>query len=143
MRFISIITVFYFIITVVFARNIFSQSNFSFTIKPALSLSVPFDDSGPNQAQINQSAAPGFSIGVFAGFDIGKYLKLITGLDWKRKVALYTNTYYDEEASSYTTIFIQDAVDQLGITFLLSYYAYSQVNIGWYWSGGFSLDIFL
>jgi hypothetical protein len=97
---------------------------------------------GPRSSYLYQEFAPGFSIGAFVGYGVSSNLKLTSGLNWKRNVAKYSDTYYDEEAQEMTTRDIRDAIDQLGIPLLFSYYP-SSLNEKWFWLGGISMDFLL
>ena len=145
MQFISIVIVFYFVIAGVFTRNIFSQSNFSLTIKPTLSLSLPIYQAPPTptpHTEFSPVSIPGFGFGTFFGYNADNNLKVTSGIEFKRKAIEYDYSYFDQEATIHVNSFVEDVVDQIGIPLTVSYYSIS-VNEGFFLDAGVSLDFFI
>ena len=137
MQVVSIAIAFYFVITEVSARNIFSQSIFSFTVKPTLSISIPV--SGTNSL-VSGVAIGGASYGGFIGYNLNQHIKIMSGIESKIKSLQY-NYSYNLEGSTFSDI-STDEVHQIGIPVLAAYYLDS-TNRHFFLIGGVSFDFFI
>jgi len=138
MKLISIFLIASFFLGIALIPKVFSQSLFTLTIKPAISLSLP--TSNYNHIYPSPDEEPGFSLGSYLAYTLGTRFKAGIGIEVKRKVMCFCDTYFEEE--EHNTRGNRDAVDQIGIPLYIRYYSSTDTQ-EFYFAASFSPDFYI